>query len=97
MIDNVELREFIEDIKSHLEYVLGETQYMQNKINELEGDSDLFRKLEFYLTPNINHWINGIQAGNIKDLESLEESRTEAAREEVRKSIAAQKKIDKKK
>ena len=35
---------------------------------EANGDTPLFRKLKAYTVPGLAHWINGAQAGNVKDL-----------------------------
>ena len=63
------LKNNVKDLRNYLESAFYLAQKMQIDIKEKEGDSDLFRKFAFYLTPNLNHWINGLQAGNIKDLE----------------------------
>ncbi len=44
------------------------TQWQQAEY-AAHGDSALFRKLSAYLTPNLQHWVTGAQAGSIKDLE----------------------------
>lgn len=55
------------------------SQKWQAEVQSTEGDSDLYRKLAFYLTPNLNHWINGMQAGNMKDLDELFKRRLDEA------------------
>jgi hypothetical protein len=70
-IENEKLKKYIDDLTTHLNNAFTTSQIMQTEIQNVEGDSELFRKLSFYLTPNLNHWINGVQAGNIKDLESM--------------------------
>ena len=71
------LKVHITDIQNHLEYALDIAKRMQDEVQISEGDSELFRKISFYLVPSLNHWINGVQAGSIKDLESLLKSRDE--------------------
>ncbi len=61
----------IELIKKHLEIAFAIAQNLQSEIQRVEGDSDLHRKFEYYLTPALNHWINGVQAGNMKDIAEL--------------------------
>jgi hypothetical protein len=77
-MDNEKLKNYRDNIENHLGIALNIAQQMQTEVQQTEGDSDLFRKLSMYLTPNLNHWINGAQAGNMKDLkETL--TRREAA------------------
>lgn len=64
-------------IKEHLEAALRLSQDWQTKVQNEEGDSDLYRKLAFYLTPSLQHWITGAQAGNIEDLNGLLTKRSE--------------------
>lgn len=71
------LKAHITNIQNHLEYALDVAKRMQDEVQTSEGDSELFRKISFYLTPSLNHWINGAQAGSIKDLELLLKSRDE--------------------
>ena len=59
----------IELIKSHLQDAHRIAAQWQAKVLDTEGDSALYRKLSAYLTPNLQHWISGVQAGNVKDLE----------------------------
>ena len=56
-------------IKSYLEDAHRIAAKWQQDVYAVEGDSALFRKLSAYLTPNLQHWITGAQAGNVKDLE----------------------------
>ena len=56
-------------IKSYLEDAYRIAAKWQQAEYAANGDSALFRKLSAYLTPNLQHWIDGAQAGNIKDLE----------------------------
>ncbi len=65
------LKEYKDSIDTHLQNAFRAAAEMQALVSESEGDSDLFRKLAFYLTPNLNHWINGGQAGGMKDIDAL--------------------------
>ena len=65
------LKEYKDSIDAHLQNAFRAAAEMQALVSESEGDSDLFRKLAFYLTPNLNHWINGGQAGGMKDIDAL--------------------------
>ena len=56
-------------IKSYLEDAHRIAAKWQQDEYAAHGDSALFRKLNAYLTPNLQHWLTGAQAGNIKDLE----------------------------
>lgn len=73
--NNDSLKAHITNIQNHLEYALDVAKRMQDEVQTSEGDSELFRKISYYLTPNLNHWINGSQSGSIKDLEVLLKSR----------------------
>lgn len=64
------LKEYKDTIDMHLNAAFRAAAEMQAIVSDSEGDSDLFRKLAFYLTPNLNHWINGAQAGSMKDLDT---------------------------
>lgn len=75
-VSNERLKQYIDGLEDHLRYCLSATQQIQSEVQAAEGDSDLLRKFSFYLTPNLNHWINGEQAGNVKDLRSVLASRT---------------------
>jgi len=66
------MKNYVDNIEDHLKTALAIAQLLQAHILETEGDSDLHRKLAFYLTPALIHWVAGAQAGNMKDLkESL--------------------------
>jgi hypothetical protein len=39
------------------------------RVQANEGDSELLRKLKMYLVPNMKHWLDGAQNGNVLDLE----------------------------
>lgn len=65
------VRNYIARIEENLNAALSNTLLLQKHVEEIEGDSDLYRKLAFYLSPNLNHWISGVQAGNMKDLREL--------------------------
>jgi hypothetical protein len=56
-------------IKSYLEDAHRLAAKWQQDEYAAHGNSMLFRKLSAYLTPNLQHWITGAQAGSIKDLE----------------------------
>ena len=71
MTDSEMLHNYASKIADHLQSALVLAQQMQKLTLDSEGDSDLHRKLAFYLVPNLNHWIVGAQAGNIKDLSEL--------------------------
>lgn len=75
-IDNDRLKTYIDNIDSALRSALTLSQQLQSEIQTTEGDTDLFRKLAMYLTPNMNHWIDGLQAGNVRDLRLVLEQRT---------------------
>lgn len=60
----------VADIKANLDAAFGSASALVSHVYTTEGDSDLHRKLAFYLLPSLNHWINGAQAGNMKDLET---------------------------
>ena len=66
-----ELKRYRSDMVSHLQMTLNLAQNMAALTLDKEGDSDLHRKLEFYLIPALNHWLVGSQAGNMKDLDDL--------------------------
>jgi len=68
-------RNFIDHIENSLNVALANAVNLQQSVHNAEGDSDLYRKLAFYLVPNLSHWINGSQAGSIKDLRDLLEKR----------------------
>ena len=62
----------IDNLLSHFEYhfktALTMAEEMKKCVMDVEGDSDIHRKLQMYTIPNLTHWLNGAQAGNIKDL-----------------------------
>jgi hypothetical protein len=62
------MKHYVDNIEDHLKTALANAQMLQAHILETEGDSDLHRKLAFYLTPALIHWVDGAQAGNMKDL-----------------------------
>jgi hypothetical protein len=70
-MSDILIKNYIGDIQDHLKSALALSQQLQSRVQEVEGDSDLYRKLAYYLTPSLNHWIEGLQAGNIKDLNEL--------------------------
>lgn len=61
-------KNYIDYIEDHLKAAFDNAQMLEKYLEETEGDSDLFRKVSFYLVPSLNHWLVGAQAGNIKDL-----------------------------
>lgn len=65
------LKNYRDNIESHLEYSLAIAQNMQQVVFTEEGDSDLNRYLSFYLIPALTHWTTGAQAGNMKFLKEL--------------------------
>jgi len=62
------IKNYVDHIDDHIAMALNLAQQMQAVVLETEGDSDLNRKLAFYLIPNLTHWVAGAQAGNMKDL-----------------------------
>jgi hypothetical protein len=74
-IDNEKLKIYVDTLDSHLKSALMTAQSMQAEVQKTEGDSDLLRKISMYLVPNLDHWINGLQAGNVKDLKAVLEER----------------------
>lgn len=69
------IKNYIDHIEDHLNVARENAILLQTHVQETEGDSDLHRKLAFYLTPSLNHWIEGAQAGNMKDLRELLDNR----------------------
>lgn len=65
------LKNFTDNIASHLETALQLSLQMQQLTMDSEGQSDLYRKLAYYLIPNLVQWVSGSQAGNVKDLREL--------------------------
>ncbi len=69
--ENVDLYDgYLKDIKESLLKAQASAHAMQTMLQTTEGDTDLFRKLAYYMTPNLHHWLNGLQAGGIKDIEA---------------------------
>lgn len=81
-MNNDQLKNYADEIANHLGIALNLALQMQQSVVSIEGDSDLYRKLAFYLTPTLAHWVNGAQAGNMKDLRELFERR--AKEEEIK-------------
>jgi hypothetical protein len=67
-MDDQTLKNYIDDIEDHLKTAAVIAQQMQAYVQAAEGDSDLYRKLAFYLVPNTVHWLEGRQAGGVVDL-----------------------------
>ena len=66
-----QLKNYTDNIAGHLQSALQLALQMQGAVIHTEGDTDLHRKIAYYLIPNLNHWIEGTQAGNVKDLRDL--------------------------
>lgn len=64
-------REQIEVIEHLLREAHTHAQILSQDVHREEGDSDLARMLDLYLTPNLQWWITGNQAGNIKYLNDM--------------------------
>lgn len=75
MTTEEQLKSYADNIAIHLQSALQLAQQMQQLTHSTEGDSDLHRKLGFYLVPNLTHWVNGAQAGGVKDLDTTLEKR----------------------
>lgn len=75
MTTEEQLKIHADNIAVHLQSALYLAQQMQQLTQSTEGDSDLNRKLAFYLVPNLTHWIGGAQAGSVKDLVTTLEAR----------------------
>lgn len=75
MTTEEQLKSYADNIAIHLQSALQLAQQMQQLTHSTEGDSDLHRKLAFYLVPNLTHWISGAQAGGVKDLDTTLEKR----------------------
>lgn len=69
------LKNYRDAIEYHLQTALTLSKDMQQVVLVAEGDSDLNRKLAYYLIPSLTHWIEGAQSGNMKDLKELFERR----------------------
>lgn len=65
------IENYIDNIDNHLQAALSNALILEKHLETVEGDSDLYRKIAFYLSPSLNHWLIGAQAGNIKDLREL--------------------------
>jgi hypothetical protein len=65
------VKNYIDHIENSLSIALSNALLLQKHVEETEGDSDLYRKLAYYLSPSLNHWMTGAQAGNMKDLREL--------------------------
>jgi len=63
-----ELLEYVKVIDTSLKTAQQHALKLRHVVQQQEGDSDLYRKIEFYTVPNLTHWIEGLQAGNVKDL-----------------------------
>jgi len=72
------LKEFRE-IEMHMQMALMRASGLMQYVLDAEGDSDLHRKLQMYLVPNLHHWITGMQAGNMRDLRELFDRRAKNA------------------
>ena len=70
-MEEVPYRTYVNEISAALETTLRLAEEARDDVQRREGDSDLYRKLAFYLVPSLHHWINGMQAGNMKDLREL--------------------------
>ncbi len=70
-LDNEVLKNYIDNIDNHLSTALNLAIQLQTAVQNTEADGELLRKMTAYLTPNLNHWVNGMQAGNIKDLRQV--------------------------
>ncbi len=69
------IKHHVDQIAEHLDKALGNAVQLQEHVLATEGDTDLYRKLAFYLTPSLQHWLTGAQAGNMKDLNDLLDKR----------------------
>ena len=96
MIDPV-LKNYIENIEDHLRTAATIALHLQNHVLQTEGDTDLFRKLSYYAVPSLNHWIEGSQAGSMKDLKDCIARRVDNATETVVQSADTDKVLTKKK
>jgi hypothetical protein len=59
----------IDELDYHLKMAFNSALKMANE--EHPGDDDVGRTLRFYTIPNLKHWIDGAQAGNLKHLHEL--------------------------
>jgi hypothetical protein len=69
------IKNYVGHINDGLEKALANALHLQQHVHATEGDSDLYRKLAFYLTPSLQHWLSGPQGGSMKDLNDLLDKR----------------------
>jgi hypothetical protein len=74
-MDNERYKEQVKDIRDRLQSVKISAELLKDDVNKAEGDSDLYRKLSMYFIPNLAHWLDGLQAGNVRDIENTIEER----------------------
>jgi len=74
----IKMQEKVDRISNNLFLALQQAKALQAEVFEAEGDSDLNRKLTSYLIPNLVHWLEGSQAGGVKDLNDTLEKRQNA-------------------
>jgi hypothetical protein len=67
-------------LRNKLEEALLEATMLRDRLLIDEGESDMYRKLAYYTVPNLQHWLTGAQAGNMKDLNELLEARFRAGK-----------------
>ena len=96
MIDPT-LQNYVDNIESHLKAAAAVAQQMQAYVERTEGDSDVFRKLTFYLVPNTLHWLEGKQAGSIVDIKEALNRRLAEPATDVVQSDSGSKVLTKKK
>ena len=96
MIDPT-LHNYIENIEDHLKTAAAIAQHMRDHVFQTEGDTDLFRKLSYYTVPSLNHWIDGAQAGSIKDMKETLARRVDKVTEPVVQSTDTNKVLTKSK
>lgn len=89
------LNKYIDSIEDHLKSAAAIAQNMKDVVQQMEGDSDLYRKLSFYLCPNLIHWITGMQAGNMKDLKETVARRLAPAGDNAVQSVNGDKVLTK--
>lgn len=77
------LQNYIDNIEDHLKTAAAIALHLQTYVLQTEGDTDLFRKLSYYMVPNLNHWIDGSQAGSIKDMKEALAQRVDKVTEPV--------------
>jgi hypothetical protein len=59
----------LQQIKANLAQAYLAAGLWASRVKAGEGDSELYRKLNMYLVPNMKHWLDGAQCGNMMDLE----------------------------